>query len=111
MEMSVVEPQKQSVNDAIDALERVLRTVAPDASKDKALYHLGRLRMAVAASHQEGVRFAAFTINKTIHDAGQLLGSGCARGHDDAARSPSCRGPRFLERGSRHIEFPLPPIR
>jgi hypothetical protein len=70
MEMSVAEPQKQSVSGAIDALERVLRTVAPDASRDKALYHLERLRLAVAASHQEGVRFAAFTINKTIHDAG-----------------------------------------
>ena len=70
MNMSVVEPQKQSVIDAIDALERVLQTLPPGASNDKALYHLGRLRIAVAASHQEGVRFAAFTINKTIHDAG-----------------------------------------
>jgi len=74
MEMSVMDAQKQSVNDAIDALERVLQNVASDASKDKALYHLGRLRLAIAASHQEAVRFAAFTINKTIHDAGSSWG-------------------------------------
>jgi hypothetical protein len=94
MDMSVAEPQKQSVNDAIAALERVLQTLAPDANKDKALYHLGRLRMAVAASHQEAVRFAAFTINKAIHDAGSswdpaaleamttLRGALHAAGHD-----------------------------
>jgi hypothetical protein len=70
MDMSVAESQKQSVGDAIDALERVLHTLASGPNKDKALYHLGRLRMSVAASHQEAVRFAAFTINKTIHDAG-----------------------------------------
>jgi hypothetical protein len=70
MNMSVAEPQKQSVSDAIDALERVLQALSSDSGKDKALYHLSRLRMAVAASHQEAVRFAAFTINKTIHDAG-----------------------------------------
>jgi hypothetical protein len=68
--MSVAEPQKQSVADAVDALERVLQKVASGPNQEKALYHLGRLRLAVAASHQEAVRFAAFTINKTIHDAG-----------------------------------------
>jgi hypothetical protein len=70
MDMSVAGPQKHSVSDAIDALERVLQTLASSPNKDKALYHLGRLRMSVDASHQEAVRFAAFTINKTIHDAG-----------------------------------------
>jgi len=72
--MSVAEPQRHSVNDAIDALERVLQALTSDSARDKALYHLGRLRMAVAASHQEGVRFAAFTINKTICDAGSSWG-------------------------------------
>jgi hypothetical protein len=75
MNMSVVEPQRHSINDAIAALERVLQTLPSDASRrDKALYHLERLRMAVDASHQEAVRFAAFTINKTIHDAGSSWG-------------------------------------
>jgi hypothetical protein len=73
--MSVAEPQNQSVNDAIDALERVLQPLPSGPGKDKALYHLGRLRTAVAASHQEAVRFAAFTINKTIHDAGSAWDS------------------------------------
>jgi len=75
MDMSVAEPQKHSVNDAIDALERALQVLTSDPAREKALYHLARLRMAVAASHQEGVRFAAFTINKTIRDAGTSWGS------------------------------------
>jgi hypothetical protein len=61
--------QKQTVISAAEEFEAVLRNVSPDPRRDKALYHLDRLRSAVSASHQEAVRFAAFTINKTIHDA------------------------------------------
>jgi hypothetical protein len=67
MVMSAI--QKQTAISAADELERVLQSISPDPRRDKALYHLDRLRSAVAASHQEAVRFAAFTINKTIHDA------------------------------------------
>jgi hypothetical protein len=73
--MSVAEPQNESVTVAVDALERALQAVPSDPGKDKALHHLERLRMAVSASHQEAVRFAAFTINKTIHDAGSAWGA------------------------------------
>jgi hypothetical protein len=67
--------QKQAAIEAADTLERVLRNISPDPRRDKALYHLDRLRSAVTASHQEAVRFAAFTINKTIHDASEEWGA------------------------------------
>jgi hypothetical protein len=64
-----MEATKSRVTDAADRLEALLTTQPQDARRDKALYHLGRLRAAVDASHQEAVRFAAFTINKTVQDA------------------------------------------
>jgi hypothetical protein len=54
---------------AVDALTALLQGVPQDARREKALYHLDRLQKALAASHQEAVRFAAFTANKTVHDA------------------------------------------
>ena len=60
---------KSQVIDAADRFETLLTSLPQDARRDKVLYHLGRLRSAVDASHQEAVRFAAFTINKTVQDA------------------------------------------
>ena len=64
-----MEATKSRVADAADSLEALLTAQPQDTRRDKALYHLGRLRSAVDASHQEAVRFAAFTINKTVQDA------------------------------------------
>jgi hypothetical protein len=52
-----------------DNLRAVLNGRPADARRDKALYHIDRLQKAFTASHQEAVRFAAFTVNKTIRDA------------------------------------------
>ena len=41
---------------------------SPHQALDAFFDGLGRQR-AVSASHQEAVRFAAFTVNKTVHDA------------------------------------------
>ena len=57
------------VHDAASRLESLITALPQDARREKALYHLERLRMAFQSSHQEAVRFAAFTVNKTVHDA------------------------------------------
>ena len=54
---------------AVDVLTKLLQPVPADARRDKALYQLDRLQKAFVASHQEAVRFAAFTVNKTVHDS------------------------------------------
>lgn len=60
---------KSSILDAAESLASLLRNLPASDRRDKALYHLERLQMAVQASHQEAVRFAAFTVNKTVRDA------------------------------------------
>jgi len=59
----------EKVLPAVETLTNVLQTVPADARREKVLYHLGRLQRSLTASHQEAVRFAAFTINKTVHDS------------------------------------------
>jgi hypothetical protein len=60
---------KSTILDAADRLASLLQAIAADDRRDKALYHLERLKLSVMASHSEAVRFAAFTVNKTVHDA------------------------------------------
>ena len=38
------------------------------AAVDKAIYHCDRLHLAIRSSHNEGTRFAAFTVNKIVRD-------------------------------------------
>jgi hypothetical protein len=63
------EATQLALTPALDEMKAAVTAVPSDARRDKALYHLERLRLALAASHQEAVRFAAFTLNKTVHDA------------------------------------------
>jgi len=63
------------VRDAASRLEALIAALPQDARREKALYHLERLRMAFQSSHQEAVRFAAFTVNKTVHDAAPEWGA------------------------------------
>jgi hypothetical protein len=63
------EATKSSILDAVERLTSLLQSVPGDARREKALYHLQRLQLSVGASHSEAVRFAAFTVNKTVHDA------------------------------------------
>ncbi len=63
-------------------LESLIGALPDDPRREKVLYHLGRLRQAFLASHQEAVRFAAFTVNKTIHDASAEWGEGITAAMD-----------------------------
>jgi deferrochelatase/peroxidase EfeB len=54
---------------ATSALSGLLTALPQSERRDKALYHLDRLQKALIASHQEAVRFAGFTVNKTVHDS------------------------------------------
>ena len=64
-----MEATKSSILDAAERLASLLQSVPADAQREKALYHLQRLQLSVGASHSEAVRFAAFTVNKTVRDA------------------------------------------
>jgi hypothetical protein len=59
----------EKVLPAVDTLTKSLQAVPADARREKAFYHLDRLQRALVASHQEAVRFAAFTVNKTVRDS------------------------------------------
>ena len=67
---------KTTVGGAAESLAALLKNVPAGERREKALYHLDRLQQAVQASHQEAVRFAAFTVNKTVHDAAAEWGPG-----------------------------------
>jgi len=70
----MAELTRSSVHEAADRLAAVLNTLPADERRDKALYHLQRLQLSVTASHSEAVRFAAFTVNKLVADAGAAWG-------------------------------------
>ena len=59
----------EKVLPAVETLTNLLQAVPADARREKAFYHLDRLQKALIASHQEAVRFAGFTVNKTVHDS------------------------------------------
>ena len=80
---------------ALDQVEAAVRTAPADARRDKALYHLERLRMALAASHQEGVRFAAFTLTKTVRDAAADWGQAAVAAVDALGASLRAEGHHF----------------
>jgi len=70
----MTEAVQSSIDRAADALDALLRARPADERQARALYHLDRLRRAVRASHQEAVRFAAFTLHKTVRDASATWG-------------------------------------
>jgi hypothetical protein len=69
---------RQAAMAKVDELAALLRALPASERTAQALYHAERLKLALAASHQEAVRFAAFTVNKNIADAGAAYGSGVA---------------------------------
>jgi len=50
----------------VDALKQALTQLPPTETLQKAVYHCERLHIAVRTSHQEGTRFAAFTVKRII---------------------------------------------
>ena len=66
---------KTTIVSAVESLAALLKNMPAGERREKALYHLERLQSAVQASHREAVRFAAFTVNKTVHDAADEWGA------------------------------------
>jgi len=91
----MAEATKSSILDAADRLVSLLQSVPADARRDKALYHLQRLQLSVSASHSEAVRFAAFTVNKTVHDATADWGTEIAAAMDALRRELHSNGHAF----------------
>ena len=54
----------------LETLTAALKAALPSPEIDKAVYQSERLHVAVRSSHNEGTRFAAFTVNQIIRDLG-----------------------------------------
>ena len=54
----------------VETLIARLKTLPATAAVEKAIYHGDRLHLAIRTSHNEGTRFAAFTVNKIVRDLG-----------------------------------------
>ena len=55
----------------LETLTAALKAAPPPSPEmDKAIYQCERLHLAVRSSHNEGTRFAAFTLNKILRDLG-----------------------------------------
>jgi hypothetical protein len=54
----------------VDGLKGALAALPASEPIQKAIYHCERLHLAIRSSHNEGTRFAAFTVNKIIRDLG-----------------------------------------
>ncbi len=85
----------QQALEAASTLQQLIQTLPADARRDKALYHLDRLQRAVIASHQEAVRFAAFTVNKTVHDAASDWGPAVVAAMTQLREALHARGHEF----------------
>ena len=84
-----------SVPSAAGRLEMLLTALPQDSRREKALYHLERLQLAFSSSHQEAVRFAAFTVNKTVHDAAAEWGTAATTAMDALRESLRRAGHEF----------------
>ena len=84
-----------AVQAAASRLESLITALPEDTRRDKALYHLTRLRMAFQSSHQEAVRFAAFTVNKTVRDAAADWGDPVTAAMDTLRESLARAGHEF----------------
>ena len=54
----------------VESLSSALKAAPPSPEIEKAIYQCDRLHVAVRSSHNEGTRFAAFTLNKIVRDLG-----------------------------------------
>jgi len=54
----------------LETLTAALKAAPPSPEIEKAIYQSERLHLAVRSSHNEGTRFAAFTVNKIVRDLG-----------------------------------------
>jgi hypothetical protein len=56
----------------VESLSSALKAAPPSPEIEKAIYQCDRLHVAVRSSHNEGTRFAAFTLNKIVRDLGDV---------------------------------------
>jgi hypothetical protein len=54
----------------VESLIVALKALPSSAAVERAIYHGERLQLAIRTSHNEGTRFAAFTVNKIVGDLG-----------------------------------------
>jgi deferrochelatase/peroxidase EfeB len=80
---------------ATESLAALLKNAPAGERREKALYQLDRLQQAVQASHQEAVRFAAFTVNKTVHDAADEWGPGIVAAMETLRAELAAHGHEF----------------
>ena len=86
---------KTTIVSAAESLAALLNNAPADERREKALYHLVRLQSAVLASHQEAVRFAAFTVNKTVRDAASDWGPSVVEAMDTLRTELAAHGHEF----------------
>jgi len=68
--------------DALDGLETTLRAHVQSSATTDALYQCERLRLAIRNSHEEGTRFAAFTIGRRLAHADPPIDEPTAQAHE-----------------------------
>jgi hypothetical protein len=66
----VMTSSKDQLLSNLETLTAALEAAPPSPEIEKAIYQCGRLHVAVRSSHNEGTRFAAFTLNKIVRDLG-----------------------------------------
>ena len=62
-----------------------LKAMPASPEVDKAIYQCDRLHLALRSSHNEGTRFAAFTVNKIVRDLADAAPHRRRRGHGPGA--------------------------
>jgi hypothetical protein len=64
---------QQDLMAEVEALSHALEQLPRNDRIERAIYHCERLRVAIGSSHNEGTRFAAFTVSKLLRDLGEQL--------------------------------------
>jgi hypothetical protein len=77
---------KERLIDLVERLKTELQALPRNEPIERALYHCDRLQLAIRSSHSEGIRFAAFTLNRLLRDHRADLTPDAA-GHLDVLRA------------------------
>ena len=75
----------------VESLVGALKAMPASPEMDKAIYQCDRLHLALRSSHNEGTRFAAFTVNKIVRDLGRRRAGTRRREHGPACVPGSTR--------------------
>ena len=64
---------KAAVLERLSAVRSVLKNEPANASRDRALEQCDRLELAITQFHAEGLRFAAYTLLRTVFGQGTVF--------------------------------------